>query len=255
MSLLTRFAMFLNVLAALFGVYNELTPTTFPLRRLEPGMGLAVAIISLTMLFTLEEVERQRTARATEQRAGSVWTTVIGRLATYLPAHEREFYSLWPAQMATARDNVDITHLGPKAPRASSGEEERKYFADLRASVASTPANVRRVERVTPDKLVWIRALVKQLGGQLNFSLRAYLDPSDAEMPQAMSVCRVDDRFAWIVALAEQESTSGHRDLLITGSNGVEMIAQYFNERLWDRSIWVMEHGREVTGWEANLST
>lgn len=241
-----------QLLAVAYGVYNEIAPGTLPLVKLPSGMGLALALIGATMAVTLASVEKENADRAIERKANEVWAICSDRLAMVMPSHEREFYSLWPAQMATAQHNVDVTHLGPKPPQHRHGKEEKHYFQDLKRSVKSCAAQVRRVERLTTEKLVWIRGLVKDLEGIANFSLRAYLDPLPDEMPAALSVCRVDERYAWIVAIAEHESTTSFRDLMLTGAS-VQLVAKYFQERLWRRSIPIIDHGVATAGWETRI--
>lgn len=243
----------LQISAAIYGVYNELAPSGWPFKYLPPGMGLALVIISATMAFTLVVVEKERTNRDSDRKGGEAWDHLANRLSIYLPTHEREFYSLWQVQVSTAQNNIDVTHLGPVPPRIRHGEEENAYFSDLKRIYKASRAEIRRVERFTDKKLPWIEKLIDDFQGVSNFSLRVYKDPIKDEMPAAMSVSRIDDRYAWIVAIAEQQSTSNYRDLLIMGKDGVDLIRRYFQDRLWNRAIIVMEHGVERKDWRQKI--
>jgi hypothetical protein len=242
-----------QVLGVAYGMYSELAPPDWPLRRLPDGMGYSLSIISATMLFTLCIVEKERQDRAAEKKTGELWDKVAQGLSVCFPSHERDFYSLWAAQIATAQNNIDVTHLGPRPPQNRHGNEESKYFSDMKKLYMESSAQIRRVERLTPDKISWIQKLVKDFEGVSNFSLGVYRDPFEGEMPAALSVCRIDDRYAWIVAMAEHESTANYRDLLITGREGVDMVRRYFQDRLWNRSIVILDHGSAKEGWEEEL--
>jgi hypothetical protein len=245
----------LQVIAAIYGIYNEIAPASFPLKNLPSGMGWGLMVISATMAFTLAAVEKERNDRATERKAGDSWDRIAHRLSVYLPTHEREFYSLWVAQISTAQNNIDVTHLGPAPPNLSHGKDEGKYFGDMKKIYKASKAQIRRVERLTPQKLPWINKLIEDFRGMPNFSLKVYEDPIKDEMPAAMSVSRIDDRYAWIVAIAEHESTSNYRDLLIMGKDGVDLIRRYFQDRLWNRSITVIDHGVVNENWQREITT
>lgn len=240
----------LQIVAGVYGVYNEVTPQDWWLHKLPIGMGWGLAIISATMAFTLATVEKERAERAADRKGMESWDRVANRLSVYVPTHEREFYSLWQSQVSTAQNNIDVTHLGPNPPKMSHGREEAKYFTDLKRIYKASQAQVRRVERLTDSKMPWIRKLIQDFENVPNFSLRLYKDPIQDEMPAAMSVSRVDDRYAWIVAIAEHESTGNYRDVLIMGKDGVELIRRYFYDRLWDRGIVVIDHGKVIADWE-----
>jgi hypothetical protein len=72
-------------------------------------------------------------------------------------------------------------------------------------------------------------------------------------MPFALSICRVDENYAWIVAMAQQESTGSFRDLMMTGKQATDMAKDYFEERLWKRGRALIEHGAVVPDWRDRL--
>ena len=243
----------LQVLAGAYGLLSEFAPADWSIPRLPPGGGLTLALVAATMAFTLAVVDQERRDREEAKQRGAVGSAAVERLTAALAAHEREFFALWPTQVASALNNVDVTHLGPRPPQAKHGAEESQYFADFKKMVKGTKAEVRRVERLTFEKVGWLKTLVEQLGKQPNFSLRGYLDPSQEDLPFALSVSRVDLRVAWIVAMAEHTSTVNYRDLMITGADAVQLVAHYFNVRLWDRGIKIIERGEVVPNWEEEV--
>lgn len=255
MKLTLRILFVLQVASAIYGIYNEVAAfyPSLPLKLLPQGMGLALVLISATMSFTLAAVEKERNDRVSERKAKEIWDHVANRLTVYVPTHEREFYSLWHAQISSAQNNIDVTHLGPVPPKNRHGKEETRYFEDMKRIYKTSTAQIRRVERLTTGKLPWIAKLIVDFRGVENFSLRVYKDPITDEMPAAMSVSRIDDKYAWIVAIAEQESTANYRDILITGKDGVELFSRYFQDRLWNRSIVVINHGIVDEDWQQKI--
>lgn len=244
-------------LAATYGLWSDISPSTLPVGAVPKGMGTSISIIALTMLIVVLAVARERHERnafradidSAADRVGKLTTDIAGKLSLSVPFHERDFYSLWPAQVRLAQHAVDITHLGRIPPRGRDGEEEQLYFDNIRKLYSESRAEIRRVERWTDEKAEWIERLVAQFEGQRNFSLSLYKDPSEVEMPMAVSVCRVDDKFAWLIAMAEHQSTTGFRDVLLTGGRTVELVRQYFNSRLWARSVLMVDRGVLTEGW------
>jgi hypothetical protein len=192
------------------------------------------------MLMVLLIVERERQHREAEKR---LLEAVVDKMCLCMPFHEREFFSLWPTHVDLAQNNVDVTHLGRRPPHNRSGEPEQVYFDGLKRLYKKSKAQIRRVERLTAEKKPWIKKLVDEFKGVQNVSLAVYRDGMDSEMPAAISVCRVDERYAWIVALVEHESTGKYRDLLLTHPDVVNLVKRYFQERLWERGVVVLDHG------------
>lgn len=243
-----------QIISAGYGIYDEFAPSRFPLHVLPKGMGLALALIGFTMAYTLAIVEKERHEAEAGRRARGTWHRVAERVSMCAAVHEREFYSLWKTQVAEAQRNIDVAHLGPRPPQNRHGEEEAAYFTAMATLYRNSRAQICRVERLTPEKREWITGLVRDFSGVTNFSLRVYRDPSKEEMPLALSISRVDDRCAWIVAVAEQESRNNVRDLLITGRDAVALLANYFQKRLWEEGIPIIDHGKVIDGWEQVLA-
>lgn len=248
------FALFaVQISAAIFGLYNEFAPNTYPARSLPPGMGYSLAIISFTMGMVLLFAERERDARQKQIEETAIHRRISNRLSTCVTVHEREFYALWPEQVKRAKNNVDITHLGPRPPQIRHGQSEGEYFADLKTIYNNSNALIRRVERHSDEKMEWISKLAKEFSGLNNVSFAVYKDPFKTEMPAALSVCRVDDNYAWLIAVAEHESTGNYRDIMLTGADNVDLIKRYFQDRLWNRSVVVVNRGVFNANWKAEL--
>lgn len=243
---------YIQLLGIPYAFYSELAPQTWPF-RLPPGMGTAIGVITATMAVVLLVLVDESRARINERSRQDLLHAIATNVSLVLPVHEREFYALWPGQVRSAMHNIDVTHLGVRPPQFRHGGEEETYFRNLEQIYQSSGAQIRRVERLTEEKLPWIKQLITQFSQMDNVSLAVYRDPFPDEMPAALSVCRVDDRFAWIVALAEHESTTGYRDLLLTGKHSVALVARYFHERLWQRSVVIVNRGTVRADWETEV--
>jgi hypothetical protein len=241
----------LEIIAIIWGLYSEFAPAQWLLAgRFPQGMGLALALVGAPMALAALVVDRERADRDARRGVIEVWDRALSHVSICMPTHERDFYSLWSAQIRTAQHAIDVTHLGVLPPQGTNDAAESEYLQQFRDLYRNTRAHVRRVERLTPQKEQWIRQLIEEFEGVEHFSLRVFRDPSSTDMPHAMSVCRVDERFAWIVALAEHHSTTGVRDLLLSGKDAASIVRTYFQERLWERSTIVIDRGVVNRNWQ-----
>lgn len=241
MKLLRSFVLICEVLGICYGVYSELAPDEWPLTELPKGMGLAVALIALAMI---PQIISEKVQSANLEKSFSLLERLCAESGKALAFHESDFYDMWRSQMARAEKNVDVTHLGLKPPSLAHGQRQKDYFENYHKIVRSCVAQVRRVERVTEYKHQWIVGILRKMTGVRNFSLAVYDDPwQGKEMPAALSVCRIDDKYAWLVAMAEHQSTTEVRDLLITNTQAVDLVRTYFQNRLWNSSQILLEHG------------
>lgn len=235
-----------------FGFYNEISAgieKSLPFTYLSKSQGLSLAIISFTMSLVLIALEKEREGRKNEDSTNLLTKKFLDHAGLCMPYHEGEFYSLLPLQIQNAKNNVDITHLGLKPPSMRNGEPEKNYFDRIKDIYSKSNAKIRRVERFSNLKKDWIEGLVKTFRNNTKFSLAIYQDGSNEELPHALSVCRVDENYAWIIALSEHESTANYRDLLLTGKESVLLFKDYFNKRLWDRSVIIIENGKVTDEW------
>ncbi|MDX2079922.1 MAG: hypothetical protein SFU53_04000 [Terrimicrobiaceae bacterium] len=247
---LTTIGVAFEVLAIVVGLYLEFAPSAWPNFSVPAGMGLVLVAVSVAMIPVI--IENHVTANAILE-AGNIERLLLrgtGRAAAH---HERDFYASWQLQLQHAKNNADVTHLGVYQPSGFTGDG-KEYFKNIKKIVKKCPAHVRRVERLTVQKAEWLRTLTAELSGLENFSLSVLDDPSDEDLPAAVSVCRIDDNVAWLIALAEHESTTEHRDISITDPDCVRIISRYFQKRLWDRATVVISHGTVVGNIDALIA-
>ena len=252
MKIITRLLISLEFLTALFGAYDEIAPESWPFRYLPKGMGTALSLISVTMMVVLLNVELDRQQREANSDA-TLFRAISQRMSASLPFHEREFFAIWPEQVRRAQDTVDVAYLSPRPPPTVGSGAQEQYFGAIHKIYKASNAHVRRVERLSSEKRDWLRRLVRDFTGLHNVSLAVYRDQIDAELPAPISVCRSDDQYAWLVALAEHESTGKYRDVLLTGSDVVGLIRTYFQNRLWLRSTVIINRGQVQQDWEKEL--
>lgn len=230
-----------EIVGFIYGVYSELAPDDWYFTKLPDGMGLAIALIAMAMI---PQLLAEYSQNETQEKTFLFLEKLCAESGKALAFHESDFYEMWRSQMASAEKNVDVTHLGLKPPSLSHGQMQKDYFENYKKVVKTCPAQVRRVERDTVHKRLWIIDLLKMMNGLKNFSLAIYHDPwEEKEMPAALSVCRIDDKYAWLVAMAEHQSTTEVRDLLITNPQAVALVRAYFQNRLWNGSQVLLEHG------------
>lgn len=247
--------LWVEIAAAIYGLYCEVSKifwSTNPTAILPQGMGLAITLIAITMITAIKQINE---LSGTKQRLNDSIKNIMAVCSSgssVFPAHENDFYALWKEQVRNATNNVDVTHLGLLPPNSISSSE-KEYFDQLKSTYSATSARIRRVERWSKEKEIWIDGLIKKFAGVGNFSLAILEDPSENETPFSLSVSRIDSKIAWIVAIAEHSSTSGYRDLMITGEQSVNLFSRYFEERLWKRSIVVMQNGVISQNWKSKL--
>ena len=243
MKWMNRLALVVTLVAFVYGVYSDVAPASYPLLRLPTGMGVAFALISGMMGLIAINLEKEREARDQQRSIAESFDRALLRGSASIAMHDKDFYALFGEQVRRASAGVDVTNLTARPPGRTGEEAEAKYFRSLRETYSASSAQIRRVERITEEKKAWVSELIKISEGLTHVSLALYEDPFGAEMPTPMSVCRVDNQYAWLVALAEHTATTSYRDLLITGADNVELIRRYFQDRLWARSILVVDRG------------
>lgn len=247
MRVISKIWLVVTCLALIYGLYQEFASffPDLPFAYLERGSGLLVAIVSSTMVLTLQALEEEREHRLKDREHAEDYRRIFTSVSSAVATHDRDFMVLWPQQVARARQSVDVTNL-TASPPADLDERtpEASFYKELRRCYKSCKGIIRRVERVTSAKREWIIWLVEQVKDLPNVSLSLYIDPSDGALPQTVSVCRVDSQYAWIVALAEHQATTKARDILLMGEENVELIRRYFETRLWSQSTLVVTNGK-----------
>lgn len=209
---------------------------------LQPGMNLLLICVGLSMASLVLHKDLEEHYLRTQLKAVQ---TLAERCGVCTAVHESEFYALWPRQFEQAAANIDVAHLGPRRPNQQRSDTESKYFGSFIKMAKKSKAQIRRVERMTREKLEWIEELISGLTDATGFSLGIYEDDlGDAEMPRALSISRVDMTVAWIVAMTEQQSLQGLRDLEVRGREAVGLFATYFENRLWRPARIVIREGK-----------
>lgn len=181
-------------------------------------------------------------SKADIDSAMSEWSKTLREVGLLRSIQEAEFYPAFLQEIKTAQKNVDICHFARKPPKRSR-DYEKSYYKALPDVIKNSRASCRRLERITKDKLPWIEEIIDTYKGVNNFSLRCLFDDEKSEQILPVSVQRIDDHKVYLVALAEHYATHGPRDIAITSPELTRLFTQYFNERLWDKAVLVMENG------------
>lgn len=239
-----------EVLLAIVGFVEDFSDEKLQFLNLPKGIGVMLSMIAVTMLaFLIKTVQeaRERAHGWQEIRSDFDYLKILAQKGGYCAAvHEKEFYFLWKKQFEEGQNNIDITHMG-KVPPRNLNSQEIEYFNNYVLMTKATTANTRRVERLTKEKITWIDNLHSSLKGCNGFSLSVVIDTSEI-MP--ISVSRIDDKYAWIVALSQGESTINFRDILITDKNVISILSNYFENNLWKKSVLLLNRGQSTGNWE-----
>ena len=159
--------------------------------------------------------------------------------------YEEEFYSKFKQLVSQASISVDITHLGLSPPMTRENTQQGDYYKDFADLCRKSRANVRRVERISKEKIEWIESLINKVEGVVNFSLYCILDLNvrPNEMSESISVQRVDEHL-FLIALTEHRSTSKPRDIYIRSKQLNEYFKNYYETRLVQSATLIIKDGR-----------
>ena len=162
--------------------------------------------------------------------------------------YEEEFYSKFKQMILQATISVDITHLGLTPPLQRKDSLQSDYYKNLYDVYKKSKATIRRVERVSVEKIEWIEGLLNKMEGLVNFSMFCLVDNEKelAEMSDYLSVQRVDEEHVFFVAVTEHRSTSKPRDIYIKSKRLGEYFLNYYETRLIRKSLQVMKDGKMV---------
>lgn len=206
-------------------------------------VGLQFVCLGLLVYLLLDDFKNQ--AKSEIQRFGEL-------LQQYTPLHvrqlrENEFYKDFLGHCVSANQYVNISYFSPRPP-AVGGSRERVDYYDRIASVMKRNPNTRfrRLVRDTPANRDWVLQLVGELEGTHNCYIALLGDyDKEIEMGRALSVQLVDDKIAWLVAIAEHGGAGLYRDVAIENPEIAAMLNKYF-ERLWRLSQTVFEPGMNL---------
>lgn len=240
----------IEILMVIVGLVEDFSDEKLQFLGLPKGIGVALSMIAITMvafLFKSLQEGKERALGWDELKGDFDYLKILAQKGGYCAAlHEREFYFLWKKQFNEGQNNIDITHMGSSPPRNLSNPQIA-YFDDMMNMVKESKCNIRRVERLSPQKREWIEKVYNNLLNQTNFSLSLVVEKSSF-MP--ISVSRIDDKYAWIVALSQAESTRNYRDILITDKNVISLITGYYQEKIWNNSVKLIERGKSTGNWQ-----
>ena len=173
-----------QLIVAVYGIFDHVAPPEIKrLITLPKGIAIALAVISFSMAALSAHAVLESMARTKESEIARQQSEELVKAAQLCSAvHESEYFITWPAQFKSAKYKVDITHLARNPPYLGKHTSEGEYFRDFKGLVKGSPAQVRRVERLTVEKIEWIEKLIAGLKGANNFSLAIFDDPFPGEM-------------------------------------------------------------------------
>ena len=157
---------------------------------------------------------------------------------------ESEFYKDFLGQCVRANHYVNICYFSPRPPAVGGSKERVDYYERIASVMKRNPnTRFRRLIRDTPANRKWALQLIEELRGTHNCYIGMLTDyDNEVEMGRALSVQLVDDRIAWLVAIAEHGGPGLYRDVAIENPEVASMLNKYF-ERLWKLSRIVFEPG------------
>ncbi len=212
----------------------------------EQSLGLLSFSLGLLVVnLAISNMRRTDTKDALRDCLAELLGPIVPAIGTCSAVRESEFFALFPQQVKSATTAVEITNLSHRPPLRMRGTEAKDYFAGLEKMMKSTRARVRRIERLTPDKMEWVGQLIEIHAKCPNASLALIGEElGAAELTLAMSVQRVDEAHGWIVAPAEHSARQAPvRDIYISDKRAVELLGRY-HDRLWRASTVVVSDGK-----------
>lgn len=157
---------------------------------------------------------------------------------------ESEFYKEFLGHCISAKHYVKICYFAPVPPDQGAPDARKKYYRRLLSVMKSNPdAMFRRILRDTKANRVWAEEMIRHLAKATNFSIALLKDiDAEKEMPLALSVQIIDERYAWLVAVSEHSDSPLYRDVAVENEILVEVLDKYF-DRLWSLSTVVFKPG------------
>lgn len=160
---------------------------------------------------------------------------------------EEQFYATLKVLIASSKDNIDLSHMSLQPPVQKSGSLQESYYKSLKSIAKKSNSHIRRVERLSKEKIQWIEGLIKDFSKISNFSLFIYKDPSlelqKSEMSALLSVQRVDSEHTFIVALNEHSSISRPRDIYFRSKMLTDYFVKYYQDRIIKHSECIIDNG------------
>jgi hypothetical protein len=174
-----------------------------------------------------------------------------------IPIERDDFYSIFKTHVRRASKAVSISNLDKRPPNLVRRSQEAEYYdqRNIRKLVESIrPVQVRRLERLSIEKIDWIQSFLTTFQGCDNFSLAALPLREDYVKSIAVSVQVIDEDTTFLVDVARSESPHMSRDLLIVSRPFSERWQRYYDDVLWARSIVIMQNGEIVNDqWQQRI--
>lgn len=155
-----------------------------------------------------------------------------------------EFYLDFLNHAQRATSYVLISYFAPHPPDVQSNDNLRRYYDDIENVMRRNPGTTfRRLVRRTTENALWAQTLCQRLQGYPNVSVASISDQHESrEMPLAMSVQVIDDRYVWLVAIESHLRSGQYRDLFIDDPLVAKAMVKYY-DKLWDIGTLFMNAG------------
>ena len=202
---------------------------------------MAVQMVLLTARLTLILIHE---SSAMEARFRDLASRVPGAAVKRLG--EEQFYNHFLSAAKEAQNSVLIAYLATYPPTDIQYRYRSRYYKAMVGLMKQrTNVHFQRVIRASASNEHWVAELLRDLRNRPTSDV-ALLNrdlPDEFEMPLALSVQVVDDRFVWIVASSSHEDRQGVRDLFIESTELAAVMRGYY-ERIWTLSTLLLDHGR-----------
>jgi hypothetical protein len=202
--------------------------------------------------------EIERKSRELDRVAAEIKQTVEAYFSpdmTVEVVHEQNFYARFSEKIRNARLLAYISHLDvvPPAVYYLEGSAAYDYYTQIFHIIRNnSKLLVRRLERVSKEKIPWIEEHIRQLGGAPNFSLSCFVELPETALPKGVSVQCVDETDAVLVAVARHSNPTEPRDIWLTGDLVARMWRDYFEQRLWASAQPIIVKGVvDAAAWNA----
>jgi hypothetical protein len=201
-----------------------------------------VCLGGLVALFLFDLAEQSKESTNRFRHLLGVYTPLQARRLK-----EGEFYKEFLGECVKANHYAKICYFSPVPPDHGAPAARKLYYRRLIKVMKANPAaQFKRIIRDTDANREWADEIIPFVMQTANFSL-ALLKDVDAteEMPLALSVQIIDERIAWLVAVAEHTDADLYRDVAVENEIVVEVLNKYF-DRLWRLSRPVFRPGYTV---------
>ena len=205
-----------------------------------------ILFLFITVMLGIGEISKKTLKDAVQNT-----NEAVDRLARKIPNTrallQDDFYTEFRKKVGSALKTVDMTHLDTASPQsyALSNTITGEYYANFADMVRKkTDVDFRRVERVSVEKKDWIERIVRELGGQVNFSLSVLTPDDPTEKLPHISVQIIDGKDVFLVAVAMHKTSHNFRDMSITDERSAEIWRNYYDNTLWEKSERVIDRGK-----------